>query len=308
MKYAIISDIHGNLSALRAVLQDAEKANVDKYIYVGDYFLSLPYPNQVVEELKNNKKAYIVCGNEESYISWLSKQDKQDWTDGQFGISYWCFDEMTNDTKEFLTSLPKELAITDFETKIHITHSSKAFFGDVEMQRFSGACIDDEYKETIINRAKIQNYIDSVLDTDKIFNESLGKLDDGVYIFGHSHVQWHSMKNGKLFINPGSCGLPVDFVSGAPYTILNIAEDDISVDERRVEYDVEETIKTLQSSGAYKKAKVWCDVIIKELRTNREHLSSFLEYAEAYANKINDHIRPFTIKTWCDAYDDWITL
>ena len=45
MKYAIISDVHGNLPALELVLKDAEDNHVDSFIFVGDYFLSNPFPN-----------------------------------------------------------------------------------------------------------------------------------------------------------------------------------------------------------------------------------------------------------------------
>ena len=46
MKYAVISDIHGNLPALKVVLADAEKQGADAYIFGGDYCLSGPYPNE----------------------------------------------------------------------------------------------------------------------------------------------------------------------------------------------------------------------------------------------------------------------
>lgn len=42
MKFAIISDVHGNLPALDAVLEDAERNNIDNFIFVGDYCLSNP--------------------------------------------------------------------------------------------------------------------------------------------------------------------------------------------------------------------------------------------------------------------------
>ena len=37
MRFAIISDVHGNLPALNAVLEDAKNSRVDKFIFVGDY-------------------------------------------------------------------------------------------------------------------------------------------------------------------------------------------------------------------------------------------------------------------------------
>ena len=47
MKYAIISDIHGNHPALIAALADVEKQKVDKTLFLGDYYMGLPWGNEV---------------------------------------------------------------------------------------------------------------------------------------------------------------------------------------------------------------------------------------------------------------------
>ncbi|MBP5450736.1 MAG: metallophosphoesterase family protein [Treponema sp.] len=44
MKYAIISDIHGNFPALQAILKDAKNQNINHYLFAGDYCLSGPWP------------------------------------------------------------------------------------------------------------------------------------------------------------------------------------------------------------------------------------------------------------------------
>ena len=49
MRYAIFSDIHGNLPALQAALCDAKGYSVDKYLFLGDYIRDFPWPNEVVE-------------------------------------------------------------------------------------------------------------------------------------------------------------------------------------------------------------------------------------------------------------------
>lgn len=47
MEFAIISDIHGNLPALEAVIDDAGRNGVGCFIFVGDYCISNPYPGVV---------------------------------------------------------------------------------------------------------------------------------------------------------------------------------------------------------------------------------------------------------------------
>ncbi|HHT53978.1 MAG TPA: hypothetical protein GX011_03470 [Clostridiales bacterium] len=68
MKYALIADIHGNLPALKAVLSDTELAGTRKFIFPGDYYMCLPYPNQVIDTIKNIPKSYLVRGNAEDRI------------------------------------------------------------------------------------------------------------------------------------------------------------------------------------------------------------------------------------------------
>ncbi len=79
MKYAIISDIHGNLPALNAVLEDARNHDVEAYMLVGDYYCDLPYPNEVVDTIRNLENAYVIKGNKEGYLNNLAKTDQSEW-------------------------------------------------------------------------------------------------------------------------------------------------------------------------------------------------------------------------------------
>lgn len=67
MKYAVISDVHGNLDALEAVLSDAARQHADVYLFTGDYCLSLPFPEQVVRRIAGLKHACVIRGNEEQW-------------------------------------------------------------------------------------------------------------------------------------------------------------------------------------------------------------------------------------------------
>lgn len=83
MKFAVISDIHGNLPALDAVLEDAEKSGVDSYIFAGDYCISNPYPDECISRVRAIANKYVVRGNEEKYLEKLVGQDPATWTDGR---------------------------------------------------------------------------------------------------------------------------------------------------------------------------------------------------------------------------------
>ena len=68
MRIAIISDIHGNLEALKATLQDIEKRNVDKIICLGDTIAKGIHPKQCLELVKK-KCEIVIQGNTDSYFS-----------------------------------------------------------------------------------------------------------------------------------------------------------------------------------------------------------------------------------------------
>lgn len=68
MKIAIISDIHGNLEALKATLQDIEKRNVDKIICLGDTIAKGAHPKKCLELVKKNCEI-VIQGNTDSYFS-----------------------------------------------------------------------------------------------------------------------------------------------------------------------------------------------------------------------------------------------
>ena len=289
MRFAIISDIHGNLPALDAVLEDAKKNDIDSFIFVGDYCLSNPYPNECIERIRYLDKKHIIRGNEEKYLESLIGKDQNTWLDGQMQISYYCYRAISSDNLNFLLSMPNRLKLTYNDVNLHIAHSSEEFIDDCEHKEWSN----------------IQNYFDN---NDR-FQQIFSKLECGVYIFGHSHIQWsYQLKEGKtVLINPGSCGLPLDGIMGSiPYTILDISDvGNILVKEKRILFDMKKYIDVFMKSDQFVKANVWSKVIIQELRTAREHLFYFLKFVEEYADKMNDKRRPFMLDTWEKAYELW---
>lgn len=76
MRYALISNIHGNMQAFNAVLEDAKYKSIDRYIFLGDYSMCLPYPNEVVELIRSIENKYVIKGNQENYLDILVKQDQ----------------------------------------------------------------------------------------------------------------------------------------------------------------------------------------------------------------------------------------
>ena len=155
----------------------------------------------------------------------------------------------------------------------------------------------------------IRRDVRRLLQEDPGFQSALRGLAEGVYLFGHSHVQWNWQdKDRKVFlVNPGSCGLPLDLIRGSvPYTVLSVPEDgEVSIEEIRVPFDKEGYAEILRNSEQAREAGVWTKVITKEWLKAREHMTFFLEFAERYARETGDARRPFSVETWENAYEAW---
>ncbi|MBO4696012.1 MAG: HAD hydrolase family protein [Lachnospiraceae bacterium] len=309
MKYAVLADIHGNLQALETVLSDAAKQGADGYIFAGDYCLSGPYPNECLKVIREMPNAYIVRGNEESYLEKLNGTDPKTWTDGQMQISYYSYRAVPKENRDYLEALPHTIDIACSGVSIHIAHDRSAFLGKIEGTHWSSFLFGEKYGNAPVTKEQLDNGIRKDNDADEMLQERLRELPDGVYIFGHTHIQWsYRSKDGRIvLINPGSCGLPLDCLAGTvPYVILEVSDDGkVSVDERRVTFDVKGYAESLTKSAQYEQAKVWTKVIMKEILTAREHLMPFLRFLEEYANRIGDSRRPFAVETWEKGYEIW---
>lgn len=310
MKFAVISDIHGNLPALNVVLEDAKNNNIDNYIFVGDYCLSNPYPDECIQRIRSLDNTHIIRGNEEKYLENLIGKDQKTWTDGQMQISYYCYRAISSDNLDFLLSMPNTLKFTCNNVDLHIAHSSEEFIANCEYKEWSTSKVAERYRDKDVTLASLRADMHNYFDGNDRFQQIFSELEQGVYLFGHSHIQWsYQSKDGKnILINPGSCGLPLDGVTGSvPYTILDISDDgNIIVEEKRIPFDMEGYIDVLTKSDQFIKANVWSKVIIRELRTAKEHLFFFLGFVEKYAEKIGDKRRPFALDTWEKAFDSWV--
>jgi putative phosphoesterase len=75
--------------------------------------------------------------------------------------------------------------------------------------------------------------------------------DEDVLVLGHTHVQDHRVFDEGIVMNPGSVGQPRDGDHRAAYAILDV--DDLSVEERRVDYDVEAVVEAVEEAGLPKR-------------------------------------------------------
>jgi predicted phosphodiesterase len=198
---AILYDIHGNLPALEAVLEDAAAAGAEHFVLGGDYALFGPWPRATVERLRKLQDADWIRGNGERWTAHPGDAPQDDVVQGAVAA---CAEELGPALVAELATLPFDLA-RDGARYVHASPVS-----DV---RSFGTGHDDSEEEML----------DGVLET---------RL-----VFGHTHLPFRRQANAGIeLVNPGSVGMPFDGDPRASYALLGGGGE---IDHRRVEYDHE---------------------------------------------------------------------
>lgn len=224
MKIGIITDVHSNIIALKAILKEFKKIEVDKIICCGDIIGIGPNPEETVQELmKNEDKLIAVIGNHEQYLlKGLPKNvhdDKRVMSLEEIDNHKWTHSRLSENSKNFIRQF-KILNIIEIEgKKIYIVH-----YPNNE---------DGIYKKHIKNPTIKQN------------QEIFSGIDADIFIYGHTHTTSINNKNDKWYINPGSLGCPVKS-NIANAGILEIDKNEVYYEQLKVEYNVNEVIQEIE--------------------------------------------------------------
>jgi putative phosphoesterase len=215
-RVAFISDVHSNLEALEAVLDEVGKLKV---YCAGDIVGYGASPNEVVRVLRDVGATCVVGNHDRAAL---------DGDAGEFNpraaiAALWTSRQLTEESKEFIGSLPSRLSAEVGGKKVFMTHGSP----------------DDPMWE----------YVRPSTHSD-LFDYYLGKVGADVIALGHTHLafEWRSESGGVVF-NPGSVGQPRNGDRRAAFAILGVEGGVVRVEPRLVEYDFERAAKKILESG-----------------------------------------------------------
>lgn len=231
MRIGFISDIHGNLIALESVLKDINKQSVDSLICLGDIATLGPQPKQVVAKLRS-LNCPCIKGNHEAALFDLPRIEEYQISSSLAPALRWCNQQLDQEDMDFLRSFKPTL-----EIPVGRDHLLLCYHGSPKSNT------DQILATTPIN------------ELDQLFTHN--KAD--ILIGGHTHIQMLRRHDKKLIINAGSVGsaFRLPFQPGqipqtlpwAEYAIISLDEDVLSVDLRRVPFDVDALSKALKQSG-----------------------------------------------------------
>lgn len=217
LRLAVISDIHGNLEALSAVLADVAAKGIEEIICLGDLVNYGPNPNEIVGMLKN-RGVPCVQGNHDLAVTLSLSDDQVRVGPGrdpgvEIGNYRWTCQALDQGNKVFLRELPRQLTLSIGPGKIFAFHASP----------WSLTHYPSPEQLTVI--AEMAEKRESA----------------GVVLLGHTHVPRAESIGDVLLCNPGSVGRPKDGDNSATYGILDW-DDHPSFQVIRIAYDVQRVV------------------------------------------------------------------
>lgn len=225
--YAILSDIHSNIYALRAVVEHANQLGANQFINLGDILYGPIAPQQTFQYLQS-LNAITICGNQDRQIFQATQMDIDSNPTMQF-----IWQQLGQDTMTWMQSLPFDCQISDDIYACHGTPSD-----------------DLEYLLEDASQGHTQ------LRSDQAILDRLGGQNSAIILCGHTHTpRCVTLSTGQMVINPGSVGMPAytddepflhSMESGSPHaryaTLTLNAERQWEVAFHCVEYDVDSAV------------------------------------------------------------------
>jgi len=227
MRFAICSDIHANLEAFDAVLDDADEHNCTDFVCLGDVVGYNANPHECVKRVRD-MDCPIVKGNHDEQASLI--ESSRDFNELAESAIQWTRDHLTAEDKIWLRDLRLQRQVRDF-TIVHATLDTPGQWG----------------------------YVFNNLDAAASFTYQ----HTTVCFFGHTHVPMAFIRDEgvrrvstellrietgkKYFINVGSVGQPRDANWRAAYCIYDV-ENNV-VEQRRVKYKLATAQKKILKAG-----------------------------------------------------------
>lgn len=212
MRLGIISDIHSNLPALECVLKELETQDVDKILHAGDVVGYNPYPNEVIEVIRN-AEIISILGNHDRAVNSV---DTAGFNPYAAQAVYWTVDVLKKESASYLKKLkPREVLKFDEKTIVAV-HGSP--------------WNDDEY-----------------VYEQELTARFLEEANADILIYGHTHVPCVKRFSTGIVINPGSVGQPRDANPKASYAVLDLEKGHAEI--KRVGYNVKAVVEDIEKAG-----------------------------------------------------------
>ncbi|MFF1836413.1 metallophosphoesterase family protein [Streptomyces sp. NPDC058231] len=240
-RVAVLSDIHGVLPALEAVLAEPEVSTADRIVLTGDITAG-PQPTQVLDLLTSlGDRIVWISGNADRELLEYRRGRRDSIPDP---IAPWAAEQLREDQLDLLSQWPRSLSL-------QLRGLGKVLFCHATPR-------DDEEVVLVDSRLDRWREVFSGLDS-----------DTRTVVCGHTHMPFVRLAHGRLVINPGSLGMPYG-QSGAHWALLGPG-----VELRSTHFDVEAAVAQVTQDSSYPQIAEWADYFLHARATDADALEAF---------------------------------
>jgi len=272
MRLAVLGDIHGNLAALGAVLEHAERLRPDGFVVVGDIVVGAPDSLgcwRRVEALK----CPVVRGNHETYVAaYGTAAAPPAWSMPQFAPVAWTVAQLGDPVRETLGALPFSLTLPEAPDVLFVHASLRSDHDNL------GAYTSDEALGAMFPELTARYVVHHV-------------------VRGHDHVAAIRRWRAHQLVTNGSVGIPLSGVPEAQYLVLDIGPEGLRPTFHSVPYDVEGTLRQFHETGYLEEAGPIAHLFYREIATATPQLIPFLRgyprWSAGGTRSLEDAVRAF---------------
>lgn len=237
---ALLSDTHGVLPVLEAVLAEPDVRAADLVVVTGD-LVSGPMPVETLDALGAlGDRVLLVRGNADREVVEVARGGSSPHPESVF-----CAEVLRPDQVELLAALP------------HPVVRSVAGFGEILFCH--GSPRDDD--EVVLVDTRLERWAEAFADVPPAV---------GTVCCGHTHMPFVRLVDRRLVVNPGSIGMPYGRVGGA-WALLH----DGQVSLRHTEIDVDAVCARIVAESTYPDARAWVDEYVRGEHSDAVALTVF---------------------------------
>jgi putative phosphoesterase len=228
-RIAALSDVHGNIVALEAVLTDVAREKPDRIVVAGDLVLNGPEPVAVADLLRNlaAEGAAVIAGNTDVAVADFDFAAAFPWmTDGVpdaiVDAAEWAHEALGEERVDWLRGLPAERRMrAEDDTLVLVCHASPG-------SQTAG--------------------LDQNLDP-SVTIERVAPTDARVIVCGHTHMPEVRELGWKVIVNDGSAGYVFDGDPTASWALIDIDAGEVTAEIRRTDFDTLGVANAISSRG-----------------------------------------------------------
>jgi putative phosphoesterase len=256
MRLAVMSDVHGNLPALEAVLEDVQPYEPDGILVAGD-FVGGPQPVETIHLLRS-LDSWMIRGNSDTGLLQYGLGDAPEvhYTHRQFALLRWAHRHVDQGTFDLIRSLPEQRVVEiDGTAPIRMVHGSPR----------------DPSESIFPDRDPV------TLDC------ALAQTSEPVLVCGHTHIPWKVTRDDRLALNPGAVCGPLNGDVGAQYALLTWRDGRWQAEHRVIPYDLERIRASFRESGLLEEGGALARSFLLSIETGQNVAKDFLSHAYGLA-------------------------